>query len=348
MNEIIERTPEVLTPLETLASSSLIVKAEAKLTINDFGEDFKTKADFALSSLANKLETDEDFEKAEKDIKASKEFENKLAKELDALVSSNKELADVKQTIEKYISTFAAARLDLNKSVTKRDLEKKKSITDAGVKKVADAIAISPVKKYFQPRNQTIIDAIKRKSSYSVMEKCVAELVDAEVKRLANLETVFLTNATAIDKAKLEYPTLFPDREALSVKGIEIVALTIESRITAHKLAEKERLECEAKKAVEEKRLKVIDDAKTATTPAQPSMHTPDHKPLPQENKPIETGWTPPAPPIDGPDPFTTPTANEPKIGLREYSVTIKTTLEENALVYLLSRISGINGVKIA
>lgn len=319
-----------LSPLELLSSGQLIVRAEAKLTVNDFGEAFKEKAELALASLENKLESDEDFEKAERDIKACKITEDKLKVALEDITSGNKEIAEVKATIEKYISSFAKNRIDLNKAVTRRDKEKKESITSAGVKKVADAVTASPAKCHFTPNNPAIIAAIKNKSKYSVMEKCVAEVVASELKRLAELEAIYLTNTTAIDKAKLEYPTLFPDREALSVQPVDVISLTIESRITAHKLAEKERLEREeaarkakeeaekrraeeyaekAAHAAEEKRIadekaeadriaaeKVAAEAKVSPTPLEVPENT-EEKQASIEPPPIQqdSAWQPPA-----------------------------------------------------
>lgn len=278
-----------MSPLESLSSGQLIVSAETKITINDFGDDFKKKADIALKSMENPLKTDDDFLKAEKDVDACKKTEDKIKAAWDELTKGDKELAEIKSTIDKYLTLFSASRLALNKAVTKRDKEKKDEITSSGVKKVADAVAISPARKHFQPNNSAIIAAIARKSKYSVMEKCVADVVVAELKRLADLESIYLTNTTAIDKAKLEYPTLFPDREALSIQPVDVIALTIDSRITAHKLAEKERLEREevARKEKEEAEKKRIADEKAAVVEeVQPAV---------EPKKQVSFGWGPPS-----------------------------------------------------
>ena len=250
MKELIEvLEPEILSPLEELSTSALIVKAEARLTINSFDSKFVAKAEAALASLENKLETDEDFDKAKKDVKACETTEKNLKAALDDNTSGNKEIAEVKDRIEGYIAAFSSKRLDLNKSVTKRDKEKKEAIVAAGNKRIADALAISPVKNRFNPDYGAIAASIKGKKKYVFMEKAVDEIVTEEIQRLAGFEAVYLANTTAIDKARIDYPVLFHDREALALQDVNIVTLTIESRIAAHKLAEKERIDREEKKA---------------------------------------------------------------------------------------------------
>ena len=249
MTDIIEMEPEVLSPFDTLSNSAVAIRAEGEVVVYGLSQEFKENIANALAWMENKLETDEDFDRAKQAIKDSAEMEKRLKISLDEMLSGQKEVAEAKSEIEGYIASFSTKRKTLDSAVVTRDRDKKKRITDEGKAEINRVISLTAISKHFKADTAAIDNAIKHKKKYSAMEDAVASAVLGQIYSLAWMEKTYLENQELINVSLARFPGMYHDAEALSFNNTENLKLIIAQREAAQELALKKQQEQIAEEA---------------------------------------------------------------------------------------------------
>jgi len=256
MSEIIEmkQTAEGFTAsLDDLSKFELIAAVEGKVVAENITK-FKRDALVVLGTINTNLVTDNDFVEAKNDIKLCEAVEKNLQLLFDKVISGNQSIKELSDDIFSTKAEFAATRLKIDKLVIKRTTERKKEITDAAIKKVADKLKESPVAFSYKANNQLIIEATKNKKLYSAMETAVDVVADKQIAEITALEETYKTNIAAIEQSEIEFLGLYADKKNLALSPVEVVAAQITSREATARL----KAETDARKKRED------DDAKAA------------------------------------------------------------------------------------
>lgn len=225
----------------------LAIVVEGKIIESNF-DSFRDYAESQIDAISFDLVTDEDFDRADKDAKGLKAFEDTLtAKKTDFL----RQMDEVNALLEKVDALTAHARtkrLDLEKRVKAN----KEAIRDGIVR---DGIAALDAK--CREFSEKIAEAIKGKKSLVKMQEAVTEVVD-----FLNAQTA--ANRAIFNAAQQEHGEAVAFGEnALLVMDQASAKVEMERRIERHRTAlreaaqkaEIERLRREAEEKARQERL---------------------------------------------------------------------------------------------
>lgn len=223
-----------LDTMESLEGKQLVLRISGAVEQSNLAE-FEETAFAVISSINTDLQTDEDFATAELDIKSIQRIETRIHNARQDALSNTAEIATLIATTERLEAQFREKRLFLTRSVkTEKEARKAEILADAR-NAIAGLIMYSPVKHGFSIDNKALTESAKNKRSLAKMREALAEVVEAETLRLANVEADFQVNIEAIKKAEAEYPGIFQDKQNLALSPVDVVAAQIESRIVTFK-----------------------------------------------------------------------------------------------------------------
>jgi len=251
-----EMTPEILSPIELLGDSAVAIRAEGNVVVTGLTDEFKINIAASLVWMDNDLLTDDDFDRAKKDIKDSKTLENRLKTAVDDMINGQKEVAETKELVDGYVAELSTKRLNLNTSVKTRDIAKKKEITGNGKSHVERVLSLTSVERVWSFDTSVIDNAIKNKKKYHIMEESVNLAVIDLIERLAWFEYMYDNNANLIAESLVRVPTLkYHDKNVLLIEDTKTLKLTIIARELEQELILKEEAERRAAKKIEDDRI---------------------------------------------------------------------------------------------
>jgi hypothetical protein len=170
-------------------------------------------------------------------------------------------VAEVKAIAEKLQVKLKDTRIMLDKKIKTEEAARKNEIVNAGINKVSEHLELTQAQHAFSVDIVAIKDAIKNKRSLESMEDAVNVVVEDQITKINDLETLYLENLVTIQKAESEYPGLFPDKKRLAVSSVEVVDAQISSRVNKYLFDMQQKKEAE-RLAREKAELKAKEEAK--------------------------------------------------------------------------------------
>lgn len=234
---------------------ALFVHARGEITtsnMQEYGAALSTK----LSEVrAIALVTDQDFSNAKEAAKLFREQIGKLKLAKDAMLSQTVTIGEAARMIDAWSEDLRVTALQLEKDVEREDLAKKRAMSTEAAAKWREHI--DAIEQETKPIRLTVTQpdfaaAIKGKRSYTSMQDAIdTALANAKVEADAVAKDIRqkMDWFNATDSA---YRALFPDLQAIIFKQADDFRLLVDSRITAHKQAEAEKLEAERQRIRQE------------------------------------------------------------------------------------------------
>jgi len=232
----------VAAPVENLPS--VVVQVTGSLAVTDNLAKFGTALEIYLGKINREPKTDQDFADADSAIKTLIKAEEALnAAEASALAQV--ECIDTMRNLKaKFYELACSNRLALEKLVKAEKENRKAVIVGEARAKLDSYIRNLPNANIMPAINADFGAAIKGlKTITSVQNAADTTLATAkiEARKISDLINANLE----IIGAQAEYASLFADRNQLALKPTEVVQMTVDTRIAAHKEAEAKKLEAE-------------------------------------------------------------------------------------------------------
>lgn len=232
---------------------ALRIELTGQVTASNLAE-FKQTALGAIRAVNRTLKTDQDFADAEKAVKWCADVEARLKAAKDHALSQTASIEELFRALDEIAAESKAARLDLDKLVTRRKTEVKEEAVSAARRALDLHVAavnaeIAPMR--LQPVAADFAGAIKGKRSISSMQDALDTLL-AQAKIDADAQgRAIRANVTAFHSLALadDFGFLFADLHLLVHKAADDFAAVVRSRIAAHKEAEAAK---EAKRQADE------------------------------------------------------------------------------------------------
>lgn len=254
--------------------SELVIKLKGEVTDTNFDE-WKNELIARVKNVNTDLVKDDDFAKAEDDVKAIKAGEKALKAAKASALEQADEIQKLFAAIDEVSSEARDARLALERQIKKRKAEIKQEIVDDGI----DAI-----KKYLEEQSDAlqsvnhswlsqsaVEDATKGKRTSASMQKAVTTLVVKTKSEIAEREEAIQANEKTIAKIDDSYSAVFQDTEALSLLSEDELKSTIEERI----------------EFFEEEKKKQKPEPEIATKEDSPADEDEEDEPEEEEDEPI-------------------------------------------------------------
>lgn len=239
----------VATPVENLPS--LVVTVTGSLAVSDNLQKFGEALQGYVAKINRQPQTDQDFADCESAIKTLTKAEEALdAAEAAALaqVSCIDNMRILKATFK---DLARSNRLALEKLVKAEKENRKMAIVSEARSKLDTFVRELPNANIIPAINADFGAAIKGlKTISSIQNAADTTLANAKIEA-RKISDRIAANLTIIG-AQAEYASLFADRAQLALKDTEVVQMTVDQRIAAHKSAEAQRLEAERQRIRQE------------------------------------------------------------------------------------------------
>ena len=268
-----------LNSFQEFEKKHLVIKITGAVQESNLAE-FEEKALVVLSSINMDLTTDDQFSEAEQNVKDCKLIEQRIAQARQNAIMQTTDIAAIIKTTEILEGKFRTVRLALEKKVVSEKELRKNEILTAARNHIQGMLISSSVKHGFIIDNAAIMAAAKNKRSLAKIREAIAEVIEDETLRLANMEADFSANMALIQASEVEYPGLYPDKKNLALSSSEVVESQISARVATFRfeIAEKERKEKERieifERAKKEPELMIVEETKSFpepfTTPTPP------------------------------------------------------------------------------
>lgn len=215
---------------------ALLIEVSGAVTQSNLAP-FKAQAKALIASVNTDLQTDQDFADAERQVKMFADAEKKLEQAKDRALSSTASIEELFRTIDDLKDEMRTTRLTLNKSVTSKKEQLRKSIFMEADKKI-DAVFCS-INAELEPfkitlakhdiagamKNKRTIDSL-RDAANGEVARCEQEMRKQELHVVKSKAIL-----AALDKS---HKHLFPDYAALAHKAHDDLEATIKARIAEH------------------------------------------------------------------------------------------------------------------
>lgn len=216
--------------------------------------DFKATALGAIRAVNRTLKTDQDFADAERAVKWCAEVEQRLKAAKDHALSQTADIEALFRALDDIAAEAKAARLDLDKLVTRRKAEVKEEAVMAARRALDAHIAeinaeLAPMR--LQPVAADFAAAIKGLRSLESLHNALGTaLAQAKIQADGQARGI-RANVAAFQALALaeDFGFLFRDLDQLVHKAADDFAAVVRSRIAEHKAAEAAK---EAKRQAEE------------------------------------------------------------------------------------------------
>lgn len=227
---------------------ALRIEVTGMVTASNLAE-FKETALAAIRSVNRDLTSDQDFADAEQSVKWCEEVETRLKAAKEHALSQTASIDQLFKTIDDISAEARKVRLELDKLVKARKDELRGQIVTDALRKLDEHLA-----KLSQRIGLRVIGVtsdfpgvIKGKRSLASIQDAVdTELARAKIA--ANeLADLMESNIKTLRGEAHDWGFLFPDLGSVAGKSAEDFANLLAARIAAHKQAEDQRLEREAK-----------------------------------------------------------------------------------------------------
>lgn len=227
------------------ALPSLVVRATGVVESSNLRE-FEEAARTTLATIKTKLETDQDFADAEKNVKFCKDVESRLDAAKESVLGQMQTVDEAVRSIDSIKEDTRQIRLKLEKAVkTEKDARKQEIVLTA--KQDFDTFVRSiDVGQYMPVQIPDFAHAIKGKKTISSMKSACDDLM-AQAKIEANeIASTVRGNLKQIDEHAADYRFLFNDLNMIVTKPAEDFAAIVKARIADYQ-AEQAKKEAEQK-----------------------------------------------------------------------------------------------------
>lgn len=260
----------------------LTVEARGEIITNNLPE-FRELVREALANINRDLKTDEDFEQAEKDVKALKGAEDAVREA--AIKAFDDQLKALVEGLNETAEEIRAPRLELEKLIAKRKDEVKADL----IRQALDRIDCAPRLRQ-TVYGKSITEALKGKRSFDGMTKALEQIVTIHNGTIGKNRKM-IESFTATHGAELVL-----DADDLETKSPDSVEAELRRRFESKKaLEEKRRLEAEAAeaKAAAQAAIREAEAAKTPNVVPMRGMLPKADLPEPPKIGSIPTGPSP-------------------------------------------------------
>lgn len=290
------------------ALPALRIEVTGKVTASNLAE-FKETALAAIWSVNRDLKTDQDFADAKKSIKWCDDVEVRLEAAKQHALSQTASIDALFKAIDDISAEARRVRLDLGKVVTRRDAEVKEEAVDKVRRALSDHIAalngeLAPLA--LLPITADFAGAIKGLRSITSMNEAL-ETTLATAKIAADQQARGIRQNVAIFKERAAgFEFLFADLGQVVRKAADDFAALVQSRISAHKEAEAEKVRKAQEAEVERARQAEVAEANRVAAAALQAAAAP--APVVAAPAPVVAA----APVRVAPAPAPAPRADEP------------------------------------
>lgn len=234
---------------------ALMVNLVGEVTSTNLAVYEETALSF-IKAINTDLRTDQDFADAEAMVKFCDGAEKELETVKKMALAQTSTIDELFRTIDGLKEQMRSKRLELDKLVKSRKDTIKGEIIQRGQRTVAEHIANLNTRlgKPYMPHTQMadFIGVTKGKRTVDSFNEAV-DLEIARVKIAANeIADRIQGNMGALSPFLADYPGLFPDAAQIVNKSHDDFLNLINSRITAQKAKEQERIAAEAKRLADE------------------------------------------------------------------------------------------------
>lgn len=250
--------------MEKSVNKALVLKFTGSISENTFPEykkeaiDFVKKADFPIVSS-------EDFSTAVANVKECKEVEEAITTAKEKAFSEMEEISNTLDDLGVVFSTVRTFRLKRSKDITTETERKRDAMIAAGFKLISESFDVLQkeqplILEVVAVNDSPVRLATKGKRTEESGGKAIALVVASEIERIKEAVVLVTENEKNIDGCG--YPDLFPDKTGIIGRPVAEIKLLVESRVSKHKLSEKERkdrAEAAAKEAAEAKAKREAD-----------------------------------------------------------------------------------------
>lgn len=241
-----------------LSLPALSIQIRGEVTLSNLPA-FKEAASTFIANINTDLKTDEDFARAEATVKFCKNAEDDLEAAKKAAIGQTASIDELMRTIDHIQEQLRDKRLTLDKLVkSEKEAIKQRILMDAAAAfsqhVMALEVEIAPI-RLDVPRPE-FAAAMKNKRTMSSLHDAVdSELANAKITadaiaRDIRQKLVWFKASTA------EHQALFPDLQAIIGKPADDFRILVDSRITANKQAEAEKMEAERQRIQQEEQAK--------------------------------------------------------------------------------------------
>lgn len=252
----VEKTVKPVAKISSNLAVVLDMRVEGKLVACNI-ERYKPAALAYISNINTKLTTDQHFADADADAKFCRDSADKLELSIEQAMGQMGDINVVINTVREIAAAFDAKGLALEKLVkSEKDARKLSIVSEAAAELVTHIKALNArLGAAIMPTIASDFPMVVKglKSIDSMRDKVATELARCKIEANATADHIAV-NLKVIDQA--EYQFLFADKHGLALKDSEFVAMTVKSRIAAHKAAEDARLEAERTRIAEEEHKK--------------------------------------------------------------------------------------------
>ena len=206
--------------------------------------EFESQAMAVIEAISTELTTDEDFANAKATVKWLKGVEEKLAAEKEKALSQTQSIDALFRTMDTIIGESSRVRLNLNKTVTESEKNRKAEIILNG-KHLFEAHILSlnlKIGNKYMPEINADFAGVCHglKTIKSRLNAVDTELARVKIESNAIAVNIIINISTLRDLAS-DHKGLFPDTGKLVMKENEDLINLVKSRIADHKQEESDR-----------------------------------------------------------------------------------------------------------
>jgi putative phage-type endonuclease len=250
-----EAPKAIAEPVAALPAIKYEIDFSKGLSINSNLDAFKVAAQELVEKSKAILVSDQDFENAKARIRECEKAEANIKSLIDRVLGELGDVNTFKSDLESIGGWIRQSRLNQDKQVKSRTVERKAEIINAGKAAVlAHTNEINAkLARASLPSIPVDFDAaVFRKSSFDSMQSAVNDAVADFKIKASRWETQILINLMAIDAIAKDYMFLFSDLQQLVHKDAEAMEAIAKQRIADHKVQEDARIQAEAKRIADE------------------------------------------------------------------------------------------------
>jgi len=225
---------------------------------------YKDTALAVFKGINRELTTDQQFSDAEKTVKWCGEIEDRIKAAKQHALSQTESIDLLFRTMDEISEEARTVRLELDKLVNHRKEAVRTEIVNEG--RVALVEHVESLNKrlgypYLPGVPADFAGAIKGKKSLDSMRNAVSvTLANAKIEANRRADAIDV-NVKLLAAKAVDCMSLFPDANQLVLINVEMFALKVDARITAHKAAEQKRLDDERERIRAEEVKKLADAA---------------------------------------------------------------------------------------
>jgi len=226
-------------------TTELVVKLEGTVVESNLAV-YEKEVQGWIDKINKNLVTDDDFARAESDIKEAKQVETNIHNSLQDALSHLGDIFELKTTMERWQERIRSeVRLPLERLVKSEKEARKNDVIDSGFNTVSELWKEAGLQKFFDVGRREFAELVKGKRSLEKMNEAINEFIAESKEHIANAKAVYERNLSRFKEAESEFPGLFHDKEDRAFGDPDLIEQTIENRINKFKLdmAEKDKKE---------------------------------------------------------------------------------------------------------